>query len=104
MAIVGYKKIPVGAGYHNTGAAIAAADYGGVEYEGTVRKFEDFTPHTGRVTPNVRRSAGEISRMLVRNVSGVNLLPKRLVRWKAGYRGQRVDGYVILAPEGTLGV
>jgi hypothetical protein len=92
MTDVGMKRIPRGKGYHNTGATIAAADYGGAELEGTVRSFGDFDiASVGE--PAHRRSAGDVVCVLVRNVSGHVLLPKRLVNWAAGYRGKRVDGY-----------
>lgn len=60
--------------------------------EGTRKLFKDMdlsvrgmkTPRTGR----------EVTCVLVRNDSGINLLPKRLCVWKAGYEGRRVDGYV----------
>ena len=40
------------------------------------------------------RSNGDVKAVLVRNVSGVALLPKLGVSWKAGKRGTEVDGYV----------
>lgn len=42
----------------------------------------------------VPRTGREVTCILVKNVSGIALLPKRLCVWKAGYEGKRVDGYV----------
>jgi hypothetical protein len=92
-ADVATKKIQRGKGWHNTGAQILSANYGGTEYEGTIRTFEDQGPSTTANQPLTRRSAGQVTCILVRNVSGINLLPGRMVTWKAGFRGKRVDGY-----------
>lgn len=45
------------------------------------------------------RSGGEVTCILVRNSSGVALLPKMLVTWKSGARGKEVDGYGDFAPD-----
>lgn len=94
MADLATQRVPLGKGWHNTGSAIAAANYGGADFEGTVRVFpEDKGPSglgDGRVTV---RSLKPVTRVLVRNVSAGNLLPKRGVTWATGYRGKRVDGY-----------
>jgi len=87
--------IPLGKGWHNKGSAIAAANYGGISYEGTVRSWaEDSGPSNAGNNMNTFRSHRPVTRVLVRNVSGGNLLPKRVVTWKTGYVGKRVDGYV----------
>lgn len=104
MTDVATKRIPRGKGWHNTGTAIASADYGGVQYEGTVRVFGDFELNTNALEPLRRRSPGDVVCVLVRNVSGFNLLPGRLVKWAAGYRGKRVAGYANVDYEEVAGV
>lgn len=42
--------------------------------------------------------------VLVRNTSGVNLLPGRHVKWQAGFRGRRVDGYTHTTAQEVAGV
>lgn len=70
--------------------------------EGTVAHFEDMEPSSGG--PAKRRTNQTVTRVLVRNVSGFALAPKRLVRWKAGYEGRRVDGYTSSTAERVAGV
>ncbi len=38
-------------------------------------------------------SGREVKAILVKNVSGIALLPGTLVKWKTGYVGRQVDGY-----------
>ena len=99
---VGPKTVLRGKGWHNTGAAIASADYGGADYEGTVRTFHDYSIPTG-TNPKSPRSGGDVTCVLVRNVSGANLLSKRLVSWASGYRFKRVAGDVSKTVAETAG-
>jgi hypothetical protein len=71
--------------------------------EGTTKVFDDVDPtlSTGAKT---RRSNRQVTCMLVRNVSGTTLLPKRVVTWKAGYRGKQVDGYCTTDAQECAGV
>ena len=72
--------------------------------EGATKKFDDHGASTGYgVKPN-RRSNRFTTCVLVRNVSGFALTPKRLVTWAAGYRGRRVAGYSRLSYEESAGV
>lgn len=105
MASVGNKIIPRGKGWHNTGTTVASADYGGVEYEGTVRTFKDLAPRSG-FNPRTPRSGGDVVCRLVRNVSSVKLLPKRAVVWATGYRNKRIAGYAIdnTTPDEVAGI
>jgi hypothetical protein len=57
--------------------------------------FKDITA-AGAVGANTIRSNKDRVMMLVRNVSGTTLAAKRLVSWKTGYIGKRVDGYTDL--------
>jgi hypothetical protein len=81
-----------------------SSSYGqSVGIEGNIRQFTDYTKPTsaGVVT---KRSDRLQTAMVVRNTSGVNLLPKRLVKWATGYRGRRVDGYCNVDNEEVAGV
>lgn len=42
--------------------------------------------------------------ILVRNTAGINLLPKRMVTWKALFKGRRVDGYCTTTAQFCAGV
>lgn len=67
------------------------------QWEGTVWEFEDVNWATAGVKPS--RSGRTVKCMVVRNASGIALLPKRLVKFKKSggnplqFCGQ-VDGYV----------
>lgn len=69
--------------------------------EGTVKKFRDFD-YTGGTPSVAPRSGGEVIAILVRNSSGVALLPKMAVTWKSGQRGKQVDGYADFAPDRAI--
>jgi hypothetical protein len=86
-----HKKIPRGRTWYN-GDTIDANNLGGVLFEGTVAVFPNRSAKTG-VAPWSRRAPDEVVAVLVRNVSGVNLLPGMMVTWAAGYFKKRVDGY-----------
>lgn len=92
MSDVASKRIARGKTWYN-GTTINTSDYSGTEYEGTVSVWQDMGPSSSPLTPVSRRSAGNVVAVLVRNVSGGYLEPGRLVTWKSGYRGKRVDGY-----------
>jgi hypothetical protein len=72
--------------------------------EGATKKFDDMEKQN---TPGVklnRRSNRQTTCLLVRNVSGFALLPRRAVTWAAGYRGRRVAGYARVGLEEVAGV
>jgi hypothetical protein len=48
------------------------------------------------------RSGGEVTCILVRNSSGISLLPKMAVTWKSGARGKEVDGYADFCPDRAI--
>lgn len=57
------------------------------------------------VNPALVRSQNQVVAMLVRNSSGISLLPKMVVTWKSGLRGKEVDGYADFAPDrGIAGI
>jgi hypothetical protein len=76
------------------------SDYGGINLEGQTRVF----PNRDPVTLVLRRGGGDVTCMCVRNVSGIALLPKYAVAWKAGFRHRRVDGYVIAPSAEVAGI
>lgn len=83
---------PFGLGetFYGTDGTIDSTDLGGVNLEGKEWVFEDVNPTSG-----AHRSGRSKRCRIVRNVSGINLLPKRLVRFRASGTdyGTQVDGY-----------
>ena len=61
--------------------------------EGTRKWFKDTDPSLPNVGAGSMRSNRDVLCELVRNVGAATLLPKRLVKYAAGYVGRRVDGY-----------
>lgn len=65
-----------------------------IAIEGIVKTFKDMSyTTTNGAQVKTPRSGGEVTCILVRNDSGQALLPGRVVIWKAGFVGKRVDGY-----------
>ncbi len=91
---------PIGSTFYE-GASIDTANYGGLQWEGTTWEEEDWNLTMFPASTAGARQARTNRRrvlMIVRNVSGITLLPKRLVTLqKAGTDGRfllgRVDGY-----------
>ena len=68
--------------------------------EGIVKVFKDLDySGTSVMAP---RSGGEVTCILVRNASGVALLPKMIAVWKSGARGRQVNGYAASAPDRAI--
>lgn len=66
-----------------------------VALEGIRKTFKDLNyASTDSIKPS--RSGGEVECILVRNTSGIALLPGRVCTWASTYQGQRVDGYTRL--------
>lgn len=84
------------------GATISTSNYGGLELEGKMWVFEDVPPNifpAGTAGQRQARTNRPVMCMCVRNVSGINLLPMRLVRLQrtAGIpMTGRVDGYTYI--------
>lgn len=70
----------------------------GVGWVGAVKQFPDVVPATGKIRSNRLKTC-----IAVRNVSGVALLPKRVVTFKAGSISE-VDGYANATDEICAGV
>ena len=84
---------PRGSTYYN-GGTIDTNNLGGTQHEGKEYVFEDNTYGTNLY----------VTVRIVRNVGAAALLPSRLVTFKAGYYGQRVDGYGTTTAQGVAGV
>lgn len=66
----------------------------GVEWEGREFNIMDMDYTTNPAKPRAATNGTEIKRIrVVRNVSGISLLPGYLVSFKAGQYGKQVDGY-----------
>lgn len=74
----------------------SATDGGG--WVGAVKVFPDVDPATGAIRSNRVKKC-----IAVRNVSGVALLPKRVVTWKSGSFSE-VDGYTAATDAASAGV
>jgi hypothetical protein len=85
---------PRGDTFYN-GGAIDANNLGGLQWEGKEWVFEDINILSG-VGAKQSRSGQYVTCRIVRNVSGVNILPKQLcvfqTAFTAGAYGGRVDG------------
>jgi hypothetical protein len=100
-----HKRIPRGKTWYN-GNTIDTNNLGGTDYEGRVGFFVNRAVRSG-TGPNTMRTRGkdEVVAILVRNVSGINLLPGRVCSyWASGYAGKRVAGYVTTTAARASGV
>lgn len=70
--------------------------------EGIVKVFKDLDYSGSGVGARAPRSGGEVTCILVRNTSGISLLPKMAVVWKSGARGKQVDGYARARPDRAI--
>jgi hypothetical protein len=80
------------------GGTIDANNLGGLQMEGAIWEFEDVDYSSASVGAKKTRTNRRVKCMVARNVSGINLLPKRLVNLQtSGTDGRfycgRVDGY-----------
>ncbi len=74
-----------------------------VAIAGIVKVFKDMNyARTTGAQVNGYRSGGEVTCILVRNSSGISLLPKMAVTWKSGSRGREVDGYADFCPDRAI--
>ena len=93
----------LGSTFNGPTATIDTTNYAGIGLEGREAQFDDVTPATS-AGATTRRSDRVKKCLLVRNVSGIALLPKRLVTYQAAYYGKRVDGYCDIDFEFAAGV
>lgn len=73
------------------GGTINTSDYAGIQLEGQVVVFPAVQPGSGASSVG-NYSGADVKAKIVRNTSGVALLPKRLVSYASG-SSKRVDGY-----------
>lgn len=74
-----------------------------VAIAGIVKVFKDMNyTRTSGAQVNGYRSGGEVTCILVKNSSGISLLPKMAVTWKSGKRGLEVDGYADFSPDRAI--
>lgn len=89
-------------GYTYFGDKTPPTTYGqSVGVEGTPKTFNNDAAATngGVITPRDNR---KIECLLVRNASGISLLPGRVCTWQATYEGRRVDGMCRLDWSGPI--
>lgn len=90
---------PLGRTYYD-GQTIDTADYGGSsQLEGLEGSFMDIPPRTTPGANEPPRSARQKKGRIVRNASGMALLPSRTLLYAAGYHGRRVGGYAHYAAD-----
>lgn len=86
----GVKTPGRGSTWYGPSNTIDTNNYGStIHLEGQCVIFHDMDP----TATTTRLSGMDVKCLLVRNVSGITLLPGRLVTWQSGYRYRRVDGY-----------
>jgi hypothetical protein len=87
------------------GATIDSNNLGGINLEGQEWVFEDIDLNAAGSTKKSRTGL-QVTCRIVRNVSGIALLPKRAVRYQAtaGNYGGRVDGYTTTTAAPFAGV
>jgi hypothetical protein len=92
-----------GTTYNMGTTSTLTSSYGtSVNLEGHIGYFKDETVSSGGI--KTLRSDRTQKCMIVRNVSGIALLPKRIARWASGYVGRRVDGYTAVDNQWAAGV
>lgn len=82
------------------GETIDTANLTGTQLEGKAVVFKNADPSA----PTALRDQQDVEGIIVRNMSGIALLPGMIVQWKSGYRGTRVDGYVRTTAQNAAGV
>lgn len=102
MSDVQQSPVPRGKTWYN-GSTIDTGNYARPDLEGTTRVFKNTVAGTAGGIDTVR-DAYDVYAVLVRNTSGVALLPGRLVTWATGYRHRRVDGYCTTTAQEVAGV
>lgn len=86
------------------GTLPTSANYGNeAQMEGRQKNFPNLVPSTNAAAQNIR-DGQEKTCVLVRNASTIPLKRRRIVKWQAGFRGRRVDGYCNVDAEEVAGV
>lgn len=74
-----------------------------VDLEGMITKFPATNPTSSGKVSRFAAGSREVECILVRNVSGIHLMPGLAVVWKTGKEGRRVDGYTSLTSQPVAG-
>lgn len=100
----GSNLLPLGRTYYD-GRTIDTANYGSsVDLEGQEATYRNNAiPSTGQTLVLPLNGAPILARV-VRNVSGINLLPGRAVIYAAGFQDRRVDGYTNTTAQRAAGI
>lgn len=100
----GSNLLQLGKTYYD-GRTIDTSNYGNsVDYEGQPATYRNIvTPSTGQ-TLVLPLNGGAIMARVVRNVSGINLLPGRIAIYAAGFDRKRVDGYTSTTAQRGAGI
>lgn len=100
----GSNLLQLGRTYYE-GRTIDTANYGNsVDYEGQEATYRNNSVPAAGQTLVLALNAGPITARVVRNVSGINLLPGRAVIYQAGFQDKRVDGYTNTTAQRAAGI
>lgn len=99
----GSAPFDLGKTYYD-GRTIDTSNYGGVELEGQTATFVNRKVQASGTTVRLQLEDNALVARLVRNVSGIALLPGRLVIYKASFNNKRVDGYTSTTAQRAAGV
>lgn len=89
------------------GRTIDTSNYGGIHLEGVTKYFRNTKSSYETSTPGdfvALRNSRDVRGVIVRNVSGITLLPKRFVTYQTAQWGKRTDGYCAFAGGPVAGI
>ena len=86
------------------GQTISSSNYGGVTLEGSKCQFQNHQVLAAGTTLRLTLIDAPMLVKVVRNVSGINLLPGRMVVYKTGTNQKRVDGYTSTTGQEVAGI
>lgn len=75
-----------------------------VDLEGRLRNFDNTDSATGVNAAQSKHTGRQVVARFVRNVSGITLEAKRIVKYATGHIGKRIDGYGTVNDERCAGV
>ena len=100
----GSNLLQLGRTYYE-GRTIDTANYGSsIDLEGQEAHYRNNTVMAAGQTLTLALNASPITARVVRNVSGINLLPGRAVTFAAGFQERRVDGYTFTTAQNAAGI
>lgn len=101
--VTGSAPFPLGKTFYD-GRTIDTSNYGGVNLEGQVCTFTNVNVPSGATTLRTVLEDGPIVARLVRNTSGIALLPSRIAIYASGFNDKRVDGYTHTTAQQGAGI